>query len=376
MSKLGSGVTMIEVANFLGYYCNPIQLSRLVKHPNIPKWSRCHPVGYVGESKATQAEQEAWMDSLAWGFNMKSVLPMNTDAQTYGSAITLSQQDVWEYTGVTASQTTPGRLSDFRWCNDAAECPFLPVELYYYVPGVEYHYGPNIQLKWGKNLSQNVEIDPYNYNALRQGSYHILLRKLGATTGTTMLSTGVTDTFTAMTTSNITMESGDTGTYEVCAAIQKYGENHEVYPLPGTYMQFTVRNQTEEEYVGLRLTNQCYMTRSSTVGALYVKMQIQNLTNEAITAVINCRVYDGQSTPHRLWPVNNNNYTGETITIAAGGSATYYGTDNTLTATQQEPIRIEDIGNTVRPPVTADCTVYNTLKQGVTMTKSATILES
>ena len=363
---------MVEVSNFLGYYASPILLSRLVKHPNIPVWSRCKPVAYnrTIASKTTQAEQESWFDSIGWGYNMKSVLPMNTDAETYSSAITLSQEDVWEYSGCTPTENLPGRLADFRWCNGDAEIPFLPVELYYYDPGIEYHRGPTIQLKWARNLNQNSEINPYNYNALRQGDYHILLRKLGATTGTTMLSTGVTETFTAMTTSNITMESGDTGTYEVCAAIQKYGGNHEVYPLPGTYTKFTVRNRTEEEYLGLSLTNQCSMRLVSATGWLTVRMKLTNLTNEAITASVGCEVYDSRNT--MVWQKLNHS-----VTVPANGSITLYGkTDpEAFVTTDPGEIKVEDVGaqGQFRPPITADCKVT---RLGITMTKSATILNS
>lgn len=372
MTKLGSGTTLIEAANVLGYYADPIQLSRLAKHPNLPKYSRCHPVGYVGDSKTTQAEQEAWMDSIGWGFEMDSVLPMNTDAQTYGSAITVSRGECWHYSGVTATQEIPARLGDFRWLNTDAECPFLPVELYYYVPGVDNHKGSVLQLKWGRNLSQNSEINPYNNQQLR-GNYHILLRKLGQTTGSTMISTGVTETFTAMTTTNIIMESGDTGTYEACAAIVRGGGNNEVYPLPGTYMTFNAWNQTEEEYAGLSLVNQCSMTRSSTVGQLTVKLKVTNLTNEAITAIVGCEVLDNRG--EVVWRVLNHS-----VSVPANGTITLYGKTNPEAFVTTDPgeIRVEDVGPSgqFRPPITAECRAKNSLKSDVEMKKSATILNS
>lgn len=369
--KLGSGCTIIEVAKFLGYWASPILLSRLVKHVNLPKWSRCKPVAYSRtiESKATQDEQEAWFDSIGWGFNMKSVLPMNTDEQTYGSAITLSQGDVWEYSGFTPTEDYPGRLGDFRWCNGDAEIPFLPVELYYYDPGIENHRGPTIQLKWGRNLNPNSEINPYNYSKLR-GNYHILLRKLGQTTGSSMIESAVTQDFSAMTTTNISMESADTGTYEVCAAIVEGGGDQNTYPLPGTYSNFTVRNRTEEEYLGISLTNQCSMRLVSATGWLTVKMKLTNLTNEAISADVGCDVYDSRG--ERLWQKLNHS-----VTIPANGSITLYGkTDpEAFVTTDPGEIKVEDVGahGQFRPPIMADCKVT---RLGITMTKSATILNS
>lgn len=373
MAKLGTKVTLIEIANILGYYANPILLSRLVKHINLNKWSRCKPVAYSKtiESKATTAELEAWMDSIGWGLDMDFVLPMNTDAETYGSAITVSQGECWHYSGMTPTQDYPGRAGDFRHYNTDAECPFLPVELYYYVPGVEYHYGPKIQLKWGKNLSQNVEIDPYKQTTLR-GDYHILLRKLGATTGATMASSAVTENFTAMTTTNITMASSDTGTYQVCAAIVRGGGNHEVYPLPGTYAAFEVRNQTEEEYAGLSLVNQCYMTKNSTVGQLTVKLKVTNLTNDAITALVGCEVLDNRSSV--VWRKLNHS-----VTVPANSSVTLYGNENqNFVTTDPGAIRVEDVGpsGTFRPPITASTRAKNSLKSDVELIRSATILNS
>jgi hypothetical protein len=371
--KLGSGCTIIEVAKFLGYWASPILLSRLVKHVNIPKWSRCKPVAYSRtiESKATQAEQEAWFDSIGWGFEMDSVSQMNTDSQMYGSAITLSQGDVWHYSGMTPTEDYPARLGDFRWCNSDAEVPFLPVELYYYVPGVDKHKGPVIELKWGRNLSQNSEINPYNYNLLR-GNYHILLKKSGSTTGASMVSTAVTDSFTSVTTPRIILTSAETGTYECCAAIKRGGGEGEIYPLPDTYISIELRNQTEEEYAGLALTNQCSMTKSSTVGQLTVRLKVLNLTNETITAIVGCEVLDNRGSV--VWQKLNHS-----VSVPANSSITLYGNENqNFVTTDPGTIRVEDIGpsGTFRPPISAECRAKNSLKSDVEMIKTAQILDS
>ena len=369
--KLGSGVTMIEVAQTLGYYANPIQLSRLVKHPNLNKWSRCHPVAYAGDSKATTAELEQWMDQIGWGIEMDSIQPMNTDAQTYGSAITASMGECWHYSGMTPTQDYPARLGDFRHYNTDAECPFLPVELYYYVPGVENHYGPTVQLKWGRNLSANAEIDPYKKSTLH-GNYHILLKKSGSTTGASMVSSAVTSTFSSMTSSNISLNSAQTGTYQACAVVVRTGGDNEVYPLPNTYITFETRNYTEEEYVGLQLVNQCSMTKSSTVGQLTVRLKLTNLTNESISAIVGCEVYDNRNA--MVWQKLN-----YSVTVPANSSITLYGNENqNFVTTDPGTIRVEDIGpsGTFRPPITAECRAKNSLKSDVEMRRSATILAS
>lgn len=370
--KLGSGTTIIEVANTLGYYANPILLSRLVKHININKWSRCKPLEYAIESKTTQAQQEALMDQLQWGFEMDKVLPMNTDAQTYGSAITLSQGECWHYTGVTASADYPGRLADFRWYNTDAECPYLPVELYYYVPGVEYHYGPRIKLKWGRNLSANAEINPYLNTNLR-GNYHILLKKSGSTTGSSAVSTSVTEAFTAVTSTTISMGTGDTGTYQACAAIQRGGGDHEIYPLPETYITFDVKNLTEEEYAGISLINQCSMVQqSNTVYNLFVRLKIRNLTSEAITAVVGCNIYDTRN--NTVWQKLNHS-----VSVPANSEVYLYGNENqAFVTTDPGSIRVEDVSSsgTFRPPIVAEARAKNSLKADVEMIRSVTILSA
>lgn len=378
MTKLGSGVTLVEIAQTLGFYANPILLSKLGSHPNLNKWSRCKFVGYVGPSKNTVEELEQWMDDLHWGFNMKSVQPMNTDAQTYGSAITLSMGDVWAYSGVTASPDSPVRTGDMRHYNTDAECPFLPVELYYMDPGVDDHKPTKIRLKWGMNQSLNAEINPYN-NPNLGGDYHILLKKSGTTTGTSMVESAVTENFADMTSPLIEIGSAQTGTYQVCAAIVRGGGNHEVYPLPETYMSFDVKSQTEEEYTGLRLENQCSMTRSSTVGTLTVKLQIRNLTSEAITASATCYIYDSRwdGTDDSLVIWKKENYA---VTVPANGVVTLYGkTDpDDFATTDQGTIRVEGVGpqEQYRPPIMAQCKVYNSAKSDVKITKTATILNS
>lgn len=369
--KLGSGVTMIEVAQTLGYYANPIQLSKLVNHPNLNKWSRCKPVAYAGNSKNTVGELEQWMDQIGWGFEMDSVGVLNTDEQMYGSALTLSKGECWHYSGMTVTENYPARLGDFRHYNTAAECPYLPVELNYYVPGVAGHYGPTVELKWSRNLSQNSEINPYLKSTLH-GKYYIVYRKQGETNANSAVTANVTETFSAMTSERIQLSSAQTGDYEACALVKRGGGDGELYPLPETYVSFNLRNMSEEEYVGLSLVNQCSMTLSSTIGHLTVRLQVRNLTDASITAIVGCEVYDNRN--EMLFQKLN-----YSVTVPAGSSVTLYGDENnTLSTTDSGSIRIEDVSSsgTFRPPIAAQCRAKNSLKGDVEIRKSATLLTS
>ena len=369
--KLGTGTTLIEVAQTLGYYANPIQLSKLVNHPSLNKWSRVKPVAYAGESKATVEQLEQWMDNIGWGITMDSVGPMNTDEQMYGSAITVSQGECWHYTGMTPTQDYPARLGDFRHYNTDAECPYLPVELNYYVPGVEMHYGPVIELRWARNQSANAEINPYLKSTLH-GNYYIVYRKVGTTLGYSAATTPVTESFSSLTSSRIQLTSAQTGDYEACALIRRGGGEGELYPLPETHMFFTVKNQTEEEYAGISLTNQCSMTKSSTIGHLYVRLKVRNTTNSAITAVVGCIVTDNRNSV--LWQKFNHR-----VSVPANSSVTLYGNENqAFQTTDPGYIRIEDLGPTgdFRPPIAAECRAKNSIKGDVEMKKTTTILDS
>lgn len=370
MAKLGTGTTLIQVAQTLGYYANPIKLSELVKHPNLNKWSRCKPVPYTGESKATVAQLEQWMDNIGWGLEMDSVGQMSTDEQMYGSAITASQGECWHYTGMTPTTNYPARLGDFRHYNTDAVCPYLPVELNYYVPGVDKHYGPVMELKWQKNQSANAEINPYLKSTLH-GNYYIVYRKVGTTLGYSAATAQVTESFSSMTSARIQLPSAQTGDYEACALIKRGGGDGELYPLPETHVTFSLRNQTEEEYAGLQLSNQCSMTRSSTVGHLIVKLKIMNITSAAITATVGCIVTDSRN--NSIWQKLNYN-----VSVPANGSVTLYGDENQAFTTTQTEIRVEDVGPTgqFRPPIGAECRAKNSLKSDVEIIKTATILEN
>lgn len=369
--KLGTGCTMIEVSQALGYYANPLMLSRLVNHPNLNKWSRVKPVAYTGPSYDNVADLEAFMDLNGWGIEMDSVGVLNTDELMYGSALTLSKGECWHYSGFTPSQSYPARLGDFRHYNTDAECPYLPVELSYYVPGVDGHYGPVMELTWRRNLSQNAEINPYLKSTLH-GKYYVVYRKKGETSANSAVTTTVTEGFSAMTSERIQLSSGQTGDYEACALIKRGGGDGELYPLPETYLSYNLRNYSEEEYVGLSLVNQCSMTKSSTIGHLFVKLQVRNLTNDAITAVVGCEVYDNRN--EKLFQKLN-----YSVNVPAGGVVILYGTDdNAFTTTNPGDIRIEDVSSsgTFRPPIGSTCYCKNSLKGDVTMSKSATILDS
>lgn len=369
--KLGTGCTMIEVAQTLGYYANPIQLSKLVNHPNLNKWSRVKPVAYAGASYDNVADLEAFMDLNGWGIEMDSVGVLNTDEEMYGSALTLSKGECWHYSGMTVSQDYPARLGDFRHYNTDAECPYLPVELSYYVPGVAGHYGPVMELTWRRNQSANAEINPYLKSTLH-GNYYIVYRKKGETNADSAVTTGVTENFTSMTSERIELSSAQTGDYEACALIKRGGGDGELYPLPETYVTFNLRNMSEEEYVGLSLVNQCSMTLSSTIGHLTVRLQVRNLTNASITAIVGCEVYDNRN--QMLFQKLN-----YSVTVAAGASVTLYGDENnTLSTTDSGSIRIEDVSSsgTFRPPIAAQCRAKNSLKGDVEIRKSATLLTS
>ena len=370
MTKLGSGVTLIEVSQVLGYYANPIQLSKLVNHPSLNKWSRVKPIPYTGLSYDNVEDLEAFMDLNGWGITMDSVGPMNTDEQMYGSAITASQGECWHYTGMTPTQDYPGRLGDFRHYNTDAVCPYLPVELNYYVPGVDGHYGPVMELKWQKSQSINAEINPYLKSTLH-GNYYIVYRKVGDTLGYSAATAQVTETFTSMTSARIQLPSAQTGDYEACALIKRGGGDGELYPLPETHITFNLRNQTEEEYAGLQLSNQCSMTRSSTIGHLIVKLKITNITNTAITALVGCIVTDSRN--NSIWQKFNHE-----VSVPANGSITLYGDENETFTTTQTEIRVEGVSPTgdFRPPIGAECRAKNSLKSDVEIIKTATILEN
>lgn len=375
MAKLGSGVTMIEVSNFLGYYSNPIQLSKLVKHPNIPRWSRCKPINHVGTLPAGKEEFEAVMDNAFWGFEPDVVEHLNTDEEMFGSALTLSKGEVWHYSGVTASPDTPARLADFRWCNSDAACPFLPVGFDTDIePGIAGHRGPRFKFVWSRNLSPNVEINPYNNDFLKNKDAYIVYRKQGELTANSAASATVTSEFTTMSSSTVQLLSSQTGTYEACTVIYRKNAG-EIYPLPNTYITFETRNMSEEEYAGLSLTNRCSLRVSSRTGWLTVCLQVRNLTNEAIAAVVGCDIYDYRG--ERLW--RNLNYS---VNIPAGGLLVLYGDENeSFTTTNVGEFKLNDTvgaGEGFRPPITADCFAKNTLggHSEITITKTTTILDS
>lgn len=367
----------MEAAQCLGYFAAPLQLSKLGNHPNINKWSRCKFVGYTGPSYDNVEDLEEFMDRAfdGWGFTMDRVGHMNTDNEMFGSAVTLSKGEVWHYSGHTPTVDYPVRLGDMRHYNSAAECPYLPVEFEReYTPGVEGHYGPRVILKWRMNDSQNVEINPYLNSNLNSGTYHILLKPASGNTGISVGSSQVTESFTGMSSSTITMESGQTGDYEACAAIYK-SNTSEVFPLPNTYFKFNVRNMSEEEYVGISLTNLCSLTRRTAGGAtgdLLVHFRVRNLTNETITANTSCRVYDSKA----VNPTEPFQYTTLTITIPAYGSVDVWGTENNqLTTTQQYDFKVEDI-NSMTLPIMGTCTATNAYKSDVVLTKTNTLLAS
>lgn len=371
MTKLGTGVTLIEISQALGYFASPLQLSRLGTHPNINKWSRCKFVGYTGPSYDNVEDLEAFMDLNGWGLEMASVGPMNTDEQMYGSALTLSKGECWTYSGHTPTAEYPLRMADMRHYNTDAECPYLPVELSYYVPGVDGHYGPVMELTWRRNLSQNAEINPYLKSTLH-GKYYVVYRKKGETSANSAVTTTVTEGFSAMTSERIQLSSGQTGDYEACALIKRGGGDGELYPLPETYLSYNLRNYSEEEYVGLSLVNQCSMTKSSTIGHLFVKLQVRNLTNASITAIVGCEVYDNRN--EMLFQKLN-----YSVNVPAGGVVILYGDENNnLTTTNPGDIRIEDVSSsgTFRPPIAAQCRAKNSLKGDVEIRKTATILDS
>ena len=374
--KLGTGCTMIEVSQALGYFANPLMLSRLVNHPNLNKWSRVKPVPYTGPSYDNVSDLEAFMDLNGWGIEMDSVGVLNTDELMYGSALTLSKGECWHYSGFTPSQSYPARLGDFRHYNTDAECPYLPVELSYYVPGVDGHYGPVMELTWRRNLSQNAEINPYLKSTLH-GKYYVVYRKKGETSANSAVTTTVTEGFSAMTSERIQLSSGQTGDYEACALIKRGGGDGELYPLPETYLSYNLRNYSEEEYVGLSFTNLCSLTkRTNTQGTLVVKLQLRNLTNDAIDARVGCVVYDNRGYGNGQTPLwQSYDYS---VNVPAGGVVILYGTDGQSFTTTYTEIDVENISSSgdVRPPVYAEGRAKNYYKGDVTIVKTATILDS
>lgn len=368
MAKLGSGTTLIEVAQTLGYYCNPIKLSELVKHPNLNMYSECKPIYHVGTLPADEAGFKAAMASARYGIEMTSVTG-TTDEGMWSDTIAESKGNPWVYTGVTVTRDYPGRLSDFRWYNQDAECPYNPVELYYYVPGLEETKGPVMQLKFSLNTSPNVEIDPYKVSTLH-GTYEILCQKVGTNNSFLVASAAVSTAFTELTSERIQLTSAQTGDYEACAAIHRGGGDQEYYPLPNSYIRFNLRNFSKEEYCHLQLANQCKIEMGSTVGQLTVKMQLRNISDDPITATCTCFVYDSR---------NENLFynTGTTFTIPARQILIVYGNENNqLVTTDPGPIRVEDIqaAGTFRPPLYARVTAKNNMMNDCILTKTATIL--
>ena len=369
MAKLGSGTTLIEVAQTLGYYCNPIKLSELVKHPNLNKWSRCKPIIHVGEGPTTISGLQQMMDAAQWGLEMDYVGSMNTDEEMYGNSIVMARGECWHYSGVTVTRDYPGRLGDFRTYNQEAESPFNPVELYYYVPGLEETKGPVIQLKFDRNTSSNAEINPYDYSLFRNKPIHIVYKKVNESNGYSAVQGTVSQSFTSITSERIQLTSAQTGDYEACAVI--YRDNAgEMYPLPNSYIRFNLRNFSKEEYCHLQLANQCKIEMGSTVGQLTVKMQLRNISDDPITATCTCFVYDSR---------NENLFynTGTTFIIPARQVLIVYGNENNqLVTTDPGPIRIEDIqaAGTFRPPLYARVTAKNNMMNDCILTKTATIL--
>lgn len=365
--KLGSGTTLIEVSKCLGYYASPIKLSELVKHPNLNKWSGIKPIIHVGAGPNTKSELQAFMASAQWGLDMTYVTG-TTDEGMWGEAITESKNDPWKYSGITVTQDYPGRLGDFRWYNTDAECPFNKVENSYNVPGVEYKKGPVVELSWSRNNGANVEIDPYDYTLFRNKPTFIVYRKVGSSNGLSAATSTISSSFTGMTSGWMQWTSAQTGTYEACAVI--YRDNAgEMYPLPETYTQFTVRNMTAEEYSGIQVANYCDITLASTVGQLTVKMSIRNITDSSKSVNVACYVYDSRN--EQLWY-----NTGTTFTVAANTLLYIYGNENMqFVTTDPGTIRVEDIqaGGTFRPPLYAEVRGKNNAIGDSTITKTKTI---
>lgn len=362
MALSQTGITMSAVHCALGVITplSSCTLSDLVKVGSINKWSKTKPIKHTGASLAdTYSGLTGVMATSRFGFELASA-----DTENGCLSLAASQSDLWAYQKWTPSSSYPARLGDFRGYNHAAVSPFQTIYIDYNVPGVENtSHLPQYQMVArvlsnagsGNNYNANAEINPKDMFTGTSHKYAILYRKQG--TSSTSASSEVNLSGLTVDTGRITGTTSNTGTFECCLAIHKSGDSI-WYPCPETYRTFVVRNMTKEEYAGVYVTNLCQMNVSSTIGHLYVKMQVTNITNNDLEVAVGCTITDSRTGNQPLWnnTIPQSSLGATTYTISAHTSMTFYGNENQQwVTTDPGDIRVEGIGSDWRAPIESTC---------------------
>ena len=362
MALSQTGITMSAVHCELGVITplSSCTLSDLVKVSSINKWSKTKPIKHTGASLAdTYSGLTGVMATTKYGFELAS-----SDTENGCLTLAASQADLWEYQKWTPSSTYPARLGDFRGYNHSAISPFQTIDIDYNQPGVENTtHLPQYQMVArvlsntgsGNNYNANAEINPKDMFNGTSHKYVLLYRKQG--TNSTSASSEVNLTNLTIDTGRLTGSTSYTGTFECCLAIHK-NQDTIWYPCPGTYKTFQIRNMSKEEYAGVFITNLCQLNVNSTIGHLYVKMQITNVTDSILQVAVGCTITDSKPGNAPLWnnTIPQTSLGAITYSLPAHTSLTLYGNeDQEWSATDPGDIRVEAIGTDWRAPFESTC---------------------
>lgn len=380
MALSQTGITMSAVHCALGVITplSSCTLSDLVKVGSINKWSKTKPIRHTGASLAdTYSGLTGVMATTKYGFELASA-----DTENGCLSLAASQADLWAYQKWTPSSTYPARLGDFRGYNHAAVSPFQIIDIDYNEPGVENTtHLPQYQMVAkvlsntgsGNNYNANAEINPKDMFNGTSHKYVLLYRKQG--TSSTSASSEVNMTNLTIDTGRITGTTSNTGTFECCLAIHK-SQDTIWYPCPGTYRTFNVRNMTKEEYMGVYISNLCYLNATSTSSKMHyrVKMQIFNMKSTAVEVYAGAVIKGSNTSRDSIWSCTIPSPTTSSTpkwTIPANSSITLYGAgddDDNMTLTTTDPGELvhEESASYYGLPIESTCYVRNVLLGDVT----------
>lgn len=358
MSLPQTGITMSAVHCALAVITplSSCTLSDLVKVRSINKWSACKPIQHTGDALAdTYSGLTGVMATSNYGFDLDADYCADENACLTKAATSTT---LWNYTKWVPSSDYPARLGDFRGYNHAAICPFSEVGFSYTpVPGVEgTSHVPTFGFDARISTDTNAEIKPKDMTRLKSGNYKIIYRKKGTNAAEVACTSALTAT--VIQTGRISGSTSNTGTFEVCLAIQRGGGDQEWYPMPETYRTFEVRNQTKEEYAGVFVTNLCQLNVNSTIGHLYVKLKVTNITDNDLEVAVGCTITDSKTGNQPLWnnTIPQSSLGATTYTLSAHTSMYVYGNENQeWVTTDPGDIRVEGIGTDWRAPIESTC---------------------